>query len=156
MRYLSTNNNDKHFLTIPTVLLEVVNQIRLQYMAWSFKFDHADTAVFIVALNINIIVGVINFDTKWFMSHIGKLHGPLQLSLFSLYMYILLFILSRVFFSESVFILFQISKIFCISTLTFERGPEMFTVAAKILSDGQFFVPIKKNELNKKVYRETD
>lgn len=25
----------------------------------------------------------------------------------------------------------------------------MFTVAAKILSDGQFFVPIKKNELNK-------
>lgn len=32
----------------------------------------------------------------------------------------------------------------------------MFTVAAKILSDGQFFVPIKKNELNKKVYRETD
>lgn len=32
----------------------------------------------------------------------------------------------------------------------------MFTVAAKILSDGQFFVPVKKNELNKKVYRETD
>lgn len=32
----------------------------------------------------------------------------------------------------------------------------MFTVAAKILSDGQFFVPIKKNELNKKVYRTWD
>lgn len=32
----------------------------------------------------------------------------------------------------------------------------LFTIEAKILSDGQFFVPIKKNELNKKVYRETD
>lgn len=33
-------------------------------MAWSFKFENADTAVLIVALNINIIVGVINFDIK--------------------------------------------------------------------------------------------